>query len=289
MKRTLGRTLLLVLAALVAPACGEDDPGLSHNEPLTVALTFKPVVGTQPFACGQTYTGLGTTGSTYEPKDFRLYVHNVRLINEASKEVPLVLSDDGAWQKDGVALLDFEDKTGLCTNGTQATNGRIVGTAPSGHYVGLRFTVGLPFEKNHQDASIASAPFNVSTLYWGWAGGYKFIRLDGRTSGLPSGHNFHLGSTECQTSGPNQVTSCQRPNRFDVEIPNFDPIGAGSVVMDVAALFAGSNLDANQAQTAPGCMSEGADEDCAPIFQRLGLGFGGAQGNPGAQTFFRKE
>lgn len=289
MKRTLERTLLLILAALVAPACGDDEPGHSHEEPLDVALTFKPLVGTRPFACGQTYTGLGTTGSTYEPKDFRLYVHNVRLINEASEEVPLELSDDGAWQKEGVALLDFEDKTGLCTNGTQAMNGRIVGTAPGGHYVGLRFTVGLPFEKNHQDASIASAPFNVSTLFWGWAGGYKFIRLDGRTSGLPTGHNFHLGSTECQSSGPNQVTSCQRPNRFDVEISNFDPTGAGSVVMDVAALFAGSNLDTNQAQTAPGCMSEGSDADCAPIFQRLGLGFGGAQGTPSAQTFFRKE
>jgi hypothetical protein len=36
-------------------------------------------------------------------------------------------------------------------------------------------------------------------------------------------------------------------------------------------------------------MSEGTDEDCAPIFQRLGLGFGSAQGIPGAQTFFHKE
>lgn len=289
MKRALGRTLLLILAALAVPACGDDEPGQPPDAPLDVALTFKPRVGTQPFACGQTYTGLGTTGATYEPKDFRLYVHNVRLINEASEEVPLELKDDGAWQKDGVVLLDFEDKTGLCTNGTLAMNGRIVGTAPRGKYMGLRFSVGMPFEKNHQDASIASAPFNVSTLFWGWAGGYKFIRLDGRTSGLPTGHNFHLGSTECQTSGPNQVTSCQRPNRFDVELSSFDPTGANSVVLDVAALFEGSNLNTNQSQTAPGCMSEGADEDCAPIFQRLGLGFGSAQGTPGTQTFFRKE
>jgi uncharacterized repeat protein (TIGR04052 family) len=288
-KRVLGRTLLLTLAALAAPACGDNEPGPSPDAPLDVALTFKPRVGTQPFACGQTYTGLGTTGATYEPKDFRLYVHNVRLINEASEEVPLQLKEDGAWQRDGVVMLDFEDKTGLCTNGTQAMNDRILGTAPRGQYVGLRFTVGMPFAKNHQDVSIASAPFNVSTLFWSWAGGYKFIRLDGRTSGLPNGHNFHLGSTECQASGPNQVTSCQRPNRFDVELSSFDPTGANSVVLDVAALFAGSNMDTNQAQTAPGCMSDGTDEDCAPIFQRLGLGFGSAQGTPGAQTFFRKE
>jgi uncharacterized repeat protein (TIGR04052 family) len=290
MKFPLGRTLLLALAALAAPACGgEEPPGHTHDGPVDVALTFKPRVGTQPFACGQTYTGLGTTGATYEPKDFRLYVHNVRLINHSYEEVPLALKEDGAWQRDGVVLLDFEDKTGLCTNGTQAMNDRIVGTVPGNHYVGLRFTVGLPFEKNHQDASIAKAPFNVSTLFWGWEGGYTFIRLDGRTAGLPAGHNFHLGSTGCQTSGPNQVTSCQRPNRFDVEIANFDPTGAGGVVLDIAALFAGSNLDTNQAQTAAGCMSESKDDDCAPIFQRLGLGFGSSPGTPGAQAFFRKE
>lgn len=289
MKLPLGRILLLALAALAAPACGDDESSPPPDAPVDVALTFKPRVGSQPFACGQTYTGLGTTGATYEPKDFRLYVHNVRLITPASEEVPLELKDDGAWQKDGVALLDFEDKTGLCTNGTQAMNNRIVGTAPGGHYVGLRFTVGMPFEKNHLNASIESAPFNVATLFWGWEGGYKFIRLDGRTSGLPNGHNFHLGSTECQTSGPNQVTSCQRPNRFDVEIAPFDPTGAEGVVLDVAALFGGSNLDTNQAQTGAGCMSESFDEDCAPIFERLGLGFGSVQGNPGAQSFFRKE
>jgi uncharacterized repeat protein (TIGR04052 family) len=289
MKLPLGSTLLLVLTSLVLTACGNDEHDHTGDQPLNVAIPFKPLVGSQPFACGQTYTGVGATATSYEPKDFRLYVHNVRLINHAGEEVPVALTEDGAWQKDGVVLLDFEDKTGLCTNGTQATNHRIVGTVPGNHYVALRFTVGLPFEKNHQDASTASAPLNVSTLFWGWAGGYKFIRLDGRTPGLPNGHNLHLGSTECQTSGPNQVTSCQRGNRFDVEVANFDPTGPLAVVLDVAALFSGSNLDTNQAQTAPGCMSEGADQDCAPIFQRLGLGFGNAQANPSAQVFFRKE
>jgi uncharacterized repeat protein (TIGR04052 family) len=286
MKTSLGRVLALALAALLATACG-DEPGHSHDE-LNLSIAFKPRVGSQDFACGQVYTGVGTTGTTYEPKDFRLYVHNVRLLSHGT-EVPVKLTDDGAWQQDGLALLDFEDKTGLCTNGTTATRDRIEGTVPAaGHYTGLRFTVGVPFEKNHQDASTAAAPLNVSTLFWGWEGGYKFLRLDGRTAGLPSGHNLHLGSTGCQTSGPFQVTSCQNGNRFEVEIADFDPTKPQGVVLDVAALFAGSNMDVNQASTPPGCMSATDDMDCAPVFQRLGVAFGGTQAPPG-QSFFRKE
>jgi uncharacterized repeat protein (TIGR04052 family) len=282
-----GNLLLLPLAALLATACGDE-----HEHPddglLNLSIVFKARVGSQDFACGQQYTGMGTTSTVYEPKDLRLYVHNVRLFSHGT-EVPMTLTDDGAWQKDGVALLDFEDKTGLCSNGTEATNDRLVGKAPVSHYTGLRFTVGVPFEKNHQDVSTASAPLNVSTLFWSWAGGYKFLRLDGRTTGLPNGHNLHLGSTECQTSGPNQVTSCQNANRFDVEVTDFDPTQSQRLVLDVAALFSGSNLDANQAQSAPGCMSDPADTDCAPVFERLGLAFGGTQANPGLQRFFRKE
>ncbi|HEX8699653.1 MAG TPA: MbnP family copper-binding protein [Myxococcaceae bacterium] len=276
----------LTLAVLLATACG-DEPTDPTDENTELSIVFKPMVGSQDFACGQTYTGLGTTATTYEPKDFRLYIHNVRLVSHGT-EVPLTLTDDGAWQRDGVALLDFENKTGLCSNGTEATNNRLVGTAPENHYTGLRFTVGVPFEKNHLDASTAASPLNVSTLFWSWEGGYKFLRLDGRTRGLPSGHNLHLGSTGCQTSGPNQVTSCQNSNRFEVEITDFD-FTASSVVLDVATLFGNSNLDANQAQSAPGCMSTSDDADCAPVFQRLGLAFGGTQANPSGQLFFRKE
>ncbi|MDY7227531.1 MbnP family copper-binding protein [Hyalangium rubrum] len=283
MHTSLGRAALLALTALASTACGGDDA------PQTVLLSFKPMVGNQAFACGQTYTGLGTTATRYEPKDFRLYVHNVRLVSTGGQEVPVTLTENGDWQKDGLALLDFENKAGLCSNGTEATNNRIMGTVPAGDYSGLRFTVGVPFAMNHQDASVASTPLNVSTLFWGWAGGYKFIRLDGRTSGLPSGHNVHLGSTECQTAGPNQVTSCQQENRFEVELAGFDPEKAQNVVLDVATLLAGSDLDTNQANSAPGCMSATNDADCGPIFQRLGLAFNGTQANPANQTFFRVE
>jgi hypothetical protein len=114
------------------------------------------------------------------------------------------------------------------------------------------------------------------------------MRLDGRTTGQPMGYNLHLGSTGCQTSGPNQVTSCQQSNRVEAMLTGLE-LGKSQVVVDVAALFAGSNLDANQAQSSPGCMSAPDDADCAPIFHRLGLAFGDMHGQPGQQSLFRVE
>ena len=157
MKTSFATVLPLALAALLTTACEKE-----------LSIVFKPVVGSLDFACGQLYTGVGTSATTYEPKDFRLYVHNVRLVSAEGTEVPMTLTEDGAWQREGLALLDFENKTGLCSNGTEATNDRLVGTVPQGQYTGLRFTVGVPFDMNHQDASTAASPLNVSTLFWGW-------------------------------------------------------------------------------------------------------------------------
>jgi hypothetical protein len=42
--------------------------------PQRVTLNFDAVVNGAPFACGQSYTGIGLTGATMEPTDLRLYV-----------------------------------------------------------------------------------------------------------------------------------------------------------------------------------------------------------------------
>ena len=81
--------------------------------------------GTEKFACGQTYSGIGTTGSKLSPHDFRFYVHNVALIDESGKAVPVQLDQDGKWQLDDTALLDFENAAAACVNGTPDINDRV--------------------------------------------------------------------------------------------------------------------------------------------------------------------
>lgn len=251
--------------------------------PTAVSVRFRPMVGTQPFSCTQSYTGIGTTGSTIEPKDFKMYIHHLRLIDGAGAEVPVALTQDGAWQLEDIALLDFEDQTGTCTNGTSQTRLVVEGTAPAGVYTGIRFVMGLPFDRNHGDATTAPSPLNLTTMFWSWNAGYKFLRADFNSTGLPGGFNIHLGSTGCNgASGTSVPTLCAQENLVEYTFTGFDP-AAQVLVADLAALLAATDVDVNTATTAPGCMSSPSDPECTAIFSRLGLPF---NGNPaGTQQF----
>jgi uncharacterized repeat protein (TIGR04052 family) len=292
---------MMILALLLA--CGHkdhdhtgdtghmDDTGHSDDtgsDGVAVTLNFRGVVGDQDFACGTAYTGMGTTGTTWTPSDARLYVHDVHLVDASGAMVPVTLTQDGLWQYDTLALLDFEDKTATCANGTTDVNTQIVGTVPAGTYVGVGFTVGVPFALNHADAATAASPLNLSTMFWSWQSGYKFVRVDGVSTGLPGGAVFHLGSTMCEADDNGTITACDNPNRAAIHIDSFDP-AMDTVLFDIAALFADADLDTNQEQSMSVCMSDPADLDCAPIFASLGLGFAGAPDDPSAQTVFRKE
>lgn len=287
MRSVLRSRLLLPLALVGALGCGDDEP-----EVLTVDLPVVARVGTEAFACGKTYTNVGTTGTTYEPMDFRVYVHAVRLVTRDGQEVPVTLTEDGTWQHSGVVLLDFANKDGLCTQGTAAMNASIKGTVPQGDYTGLRFTLGVPEDLNHGDPTTLGAPLGDMGLHWNWQSGFLFTRIEGRTQGLPE-HVMHLGSTACAPppEGQTQGTAgCANNNRPEFRLDGFD-VTRNQVVMDLGALFAGSNLDENLSgpNTAVGCMSFPDDADCGPIFERLGLAYGAQAANPAAQTFIRAE
>ncbi|MFN7951312.1 MAG: MbnP family protein [bacterium] len=146
-----------VTLGLVAAGCGSDDKTVSGPQP--IEIQFEARVGDEPFACGQRYEGLGTTSSTGEPMDGRFYVSDIHFVNDDESERFVTLEQDGEWQLDDVALLDFEDGTGRCAaEGTAATNTPIRGTVESGHAARIHFTVGVPFALNHGDATTAPAP-----------------------------------------------------------------------------------------------------------------------------------
>ncbi|MDX2060219.1 MAG: metallo-mystery pair system four-Cys motif protein [Gemmatimonadales bacterium] len=255
--------------------------------PTPITIRFAAVVGEQPFACGREYPGIGTAGTTITPLDFRLYVSEVALIDRKGKAVPVRLAEDGVWQRQGVAMLDFEDGTGACSNGSAETRLAIEGTAPAGDYAGVRFTLGIPFALNHRNPVEQGSPFNVTSMFWVWRAGYKFLRLDVKATGPVERLFVHLGSTGCVAADSlpaSPAVRCQNPNRSVVTIAGFDP-ARDTVIADVAALFQGSDLTANQPKTAMGCMSAPDDADCGPLFDRLGLAFG--ERTSGGQQFFR--
>ena len=247
-----------------------------------VAIRFRAVVGDQELACGKSYAGIGSTRSTITPRDFRFYVHNLRWIDEAGSELPLELKQDEKWQLDDLALLDFEDATGACRNGTPDTNRQILAAMPAGARIrGLRFTLGVPMKLNHTDLLAMPSPLNLTALAWVWNTGRTFARLDFSSTGVPRGYTLHLGSTSCtpDDSSSSIPTKCLAPNRPEVELLNFDP-GKDSVLADLAALLKDSNVD-----EAGVCMSSLSTPACGPIFSNFGLPFPGQPLRP--QSFFR--
>jgi len=284
------------LAAITAIAALSEMSHAAETQPVTIRFAAK--VANQPFSCKATYR-LGKPAVNQVASDFRFYVSEVALIDAAGKAVPVTLEQDGKWQYQSVALLDFENKTGACANGTVETRDRIVGTVPKGNYTGLKFTLGLPAKLNHADSALAPSPLNLTGLWWNWQFGYKFARIDlqspkmaamdkqkheghGESTGFP----IHLGSAGCEAGvGSEKPTTCRYPNRSTVVLMRFNS-AKNTVVADLARLVA--NTDLNQKQpNALGCMSEPDNKGCSGIMASLGLPFMSKPSIP--QTFFRVE
>lgn len=255
-----------------------------------IQINFAAAIGDQDFACGQTYENQGASGSPLRVTDFRFYVSNVRLLKSNGDEVPLDLEQDDLWQRDDLALLDFEDGTSGCSAGNEGTNSMVRGTAPAGVYTGIRFELGVPFDMNHGNAELETPPLNVTSMFWNWNGGYKFIRVDAFAGPIDAAvnYNLHLGSTGCEGGTP--VTPpgqpCANPNRPEITLHGFDP-ATNIIVADLAPLLADADLESNQMETAPGCQSQPFDMDCDTVFPKLGLPFG--ETPAGAQQLFRVE
>lgn len=310
---------LLLLALFAIP-----HPGHAVEASQQVKLEFRAEVGEQPFACGRGYDNIGVTHSRITPSDFRFYVSDVELLDSDGKGVPLELEQDGVWQYQNLALLDFEDGTSSCRNGNSGLHTAVTGNAPAGDYRGVRFALGVPFELNHGDPTIAPSPLNLSAMFCVWQSGYKFVKIDMASNGQPqasdarpelsmkdklaamekvaaakknggeapakkapraAGFSVHLGSTAC--ASPTLTTppsECRTPNRVTVVFDHFD-VGSNLIVADLAALLQQVDVDVNAPDTAPGCMSAENDADCPGLFAALGLPFDRQPTSP--QRFFR--
>ena len=268
---------LAILTLSHGASCGDDhDHDHDHDhgvktQPLTIQ--FEAVLGDKPFACGQTYQ-VGASQTPVEFTDLKLYLHDVRLIRAQGQEVPVTLVEDNLWQSNGVAMLDFEDASGACANGTPAVRTALTAQAPAhDDVVGVRFTLGVPFALNHADVGALGSPLNVPSMFWSWQGGRKFLRLDGRIQGPdgPVGLRVHLGSTGC-IGEVDAITSCMAANR-----PTFTIMGlktsSGKVRLDLEPLLDGVALDPLDERSAV-CMSAPQTPSCGPIFGALGLPYG---------------
>lgn len=254
---------LLPLLAAVAACSGSGQD---------VSIAFVATAGIVPLDCAAEARGVGVS-------DMRFFVSEVDLIDADGSATRVRLTPDPDWQSEAVALVDLEDGSGACKNGTAAINATVRGRAPAGDYRGLRFVVGVPFEHNHADPLLAAAPLDDPAMHWHWRSGYKFLRAGVKTR--EDSFWIHLGSAGCEGTVGN-ITTCRFPNRVTVELAEFDP-GADSVAFDVNALVVGTALD-DEAGT--DCSSGPAESSCAAPFAALGLDHA-TEAAEGQQTVFR--
>jgi uncharacterized repeat protein (TIGR04052 family) len=251
-------------------------------------VPFAAKVGAETFDCAQSYTGLGTTDATASITDFRFYVYDVMLHDQNHNDVPLELEQDGLWQYENVALLDFENKTGACANGTTETRTFVRGHVPEGTYVGVSFKLGVPDELNHLDSAQAPSPLNLTAMFWAWTSGYKYLRVDSVAMGGAGPFNLHLGATGCVGDpAMGEMVTCSNQNVAQIEFHSFD-FANEVIVADYAAAIADSDL-LTDGGGAPGCMSGGTDPECEPVFPNLGLDLETGDPSPNTLTFFRIE
>ena len=219
---------VLLATAIACSALGVQ----AQSETKEVAIDFEAWVGEDEFACGESYEGIGVNESTITPTDFRFYVSDVALIDESGNAVTVELEQDGRWQYQNVALLDFEDGTNACDNGTPELNTTVVGTVPEGDYQSLQFTMGVPQNLNHEDAAIAPSPLNLTSMWWNWQGGYKFLRVEmeteqaianvsetshSQTSHGEGGHsNVQTNQQTTHTSGHGSQTTTQDSSQASI-------------------------------------------------------------------------
>lgn len=274
-------------------------------ELVEMTLRFAFMAGKEPVACGKAIKNLGARRSTAQIMDARLYITNIRLLGPGGRETPFALTPDGKWQTDKVALLDFEDGTGMCKDvGTPDTRDIIVGKVPAGRYTGIAFDLGLPFELNHADVAVEAAPLNIQALWWNWQTGYKFVRIDLATDSpaLNDKWFIHLGSTGCgkmaghgHGSDPHGAANkppeqpCANPNLVSVRLNRFDP-SKDRIVADLAGLLTNVNIATSTPKPA-GCMSGVDDPDCRRLIPNFGLSLATGKCVNGCrgQRFFRVE
>lgn len=257
--------LVLVAPALLLGCVGERQ----------IAIQFVAQVRDEPLRCDAIYEEIGASGTTLQLLDFKAYVRSVALVRENGDRYPLLLKQDGRWQRETLAMLDFEDGTGTCNTGSPEIRTEVVGRVPDfDDYTGVEFTLGVPPELNHRNVEWVDPPLDVPSMWWSWTNGYRFLRLDVRSGGNRP-YAFHVRADGC-TGTPDIGVNCSAENQGTLFLEGFVP-GQSRVVFELAALFAHTDFESSgDGMTDPvaGCLSSADDPECASLFAQIGLGSG---------------
>ena len=221
-------------------------------------LSFIPTFAKQLVSCP---SPLKIGNDVWKIKQLQLYISDVELQD-----------DNGVWttwqmkitplQNDNVALV------GEHCSESSSGDWQVEFSQPIDikQYENIRFSLGVPFDKNHLNPLRQQSPLNYSSMFWVWQTGHKFLRLE--MSSENSNWLFHLGSTGCSAASALRSPSkpCLYPNLVKVKVKVNIPVAqALDITLDLSKLFQDITLSE---QTM--CQSGHNNKTCQQLFKNLG-------------------
>ncbi|MCS7075270.1 MAG: hypothetical protein NZ455_01100 [Bacteroidia bacterium] len=192
--RNIGLALLISAMGIVTVSCKKkkDDPPPAAPKG-ELELYINPVVNTADLVFGNNYTN--GAGNNYKVSEFKMYISEVTFVRE-----------DGSEYKDnGIYLVDMSNKTIKSTTAKTSHGGKgaliTIRNVPAGTYKGIRFTIGVPTNKNNIDATKitdTNNPLHTNNgMYWSWNAGYIFNKFEGTYDSLGNTKpfKFHIGNS----------------------------------------------------------------------------------------------
>jgi hypothetical protein len=185
--------LALPLAAAIFTSCEKDDDPVKPATVSSFAIELDarvPGTPTSPaFTLNTPYTK--SDGQTFTATKFKYLLSNVRLL-----------------KADGTAYAVPESYY-LIDASRPLTSHLIINDVPLGEYTGMSFIIGVDAARNASGAQTGALdPGN--DLFWDWAQGYIFVKLEGNSPQAPPSTAliYHIGGTSnIRTVSPSFGTS----------------------------------------------------------------------------------
>lgn len=270
-----GAAATVVACVSVLSGCVDDDASPETQAEQPLMLNFKAVIGDEDFLCGKTYENVGLGKHDYRAEGLRMYVSGLKATLDNGNEVKASLIEDGVWQHDNVALLDFGTN---CSEGEEHEMNMQIHSEvllySTREVTGVCFDVGIPFDRNHQGVAGALPPLDATQMFNSVKDGRTFLRLDGTASADDKPQAFHvqLKSTGCISDDKDRRPSlaCGSPNMAKICM-SLNPT-TQAIAFDVKPLLGGVDISKNK-DADPGCYSAKNDSECTTILPALGIDF----------------
>ncbi len=233
--------------------------GCSNDTDFPLKVNFELSFNGSPITCDQPFPVLTTQ---WRWQNVQFYLHDFKIFDENGFQPVKLVANKGFDQE--VALIG-----GVC-NQQQQWQVELIGAKPIKNATHIEFTLGVPFNKNHQNPLTQQAPLNQSDMFWIWQTGHKFLRMElmGKDESNQTARDWllHLGSTGCSSVAPVRApnTECKNPNRITYKLAWNKQT---TIQIDFAQLFdKPESLDFNT------CQSNPDDPSCDYWLPKLGLG-----------------